>query len=102
MTHKHPFPYEGGVSMPRLVDVRLELPDEVAANLHDEDLRTKAKEAFVMELLREHHLSQGKAAALLGIDHHDLFDLMTKYRVPVIDMTSEELVRALQQPFPRP
>jgi predicted HTH domain antitoxin len=53
-----------------------------------------------MELLREHELSQGKAAELLGIDRHELFDLMTKYRVPVIDMTPEELAEELNTPLP--
>jgi predicted DNA-binding protein (UPF0251 family) len=87
--------------MPRQVDVKFELPDEVAPNLRDEDLSAKAKEALTLELLREHEISQGTAAALLGIDRHDLFDLMTKYRVPVIDMTPEELAEELQKPFPR-
>ncbi len=77
--------------MPRHVEVQLELPDEIAAHLRDEDLAAKAKEAFTMELLREHEISQGKAAELLGINRHTLFDLMTKYQVPVIDMTPEEL-----------
>ncbi len=36
-------------------------------------------------------ISQGKAAELLGISRHDLFDLMAKFEVPVIDMTEEEL-----------
>jgi predicted DNA-binding protein (UPF0251 family) len=87
--------------MPRHVDVRFELPDEVAPNLRDEDLAAKAKEALTMELLREHELSQGKAAEVLGIDRHALFELMTKYRVPVIDMTPEELAEELKTPFPR-
>ena len=86
--------------MPRRVDVTCELPDEVAPNFCDEDLTVKAKEAFTMELLREHELSQGKAAELLGIDRHELFDLMTKYRVPVIDMTPEELAEELKTPLP--
>jgi predicted DNA-binding protein (UPF0251 family) len=92
----------GGVQMPRHVDVKFELPDEVAPHLRDEDLAAKAKEAVTMELLREHEISQGKAAELLGIDRHTLFDLMTRYRVPVIDMTPEELAQDLKQPFPRP
>jgi hypothetical protein len=83
--------------MPRHVDVKFELPDEVAPNLRDEDLAAKAKEAFMMELLREHEISQGKAAELLGIDRHQLFDLMAKYQVPVIDMTPEELQQEFQR-----
>ena len=87
--------------MPRQLQVQLELPDEVVKHLRDEEIETKVKEAFVMELLREHHVSQGKAAELLGIDRHMLFDLMSKYRIPVIDLTPEELEAELKQPFPR-
>ena len=83
--------------MPRYVDVKLELPDEVAMHLRDEDLAAKAKEALTMELLREHAISQGKAAELLGIDRHSLFDLMEKYQVPVVDLTLEELQQEFQR-----
>jgi predicted HTH domain antitoxin len=92
---------KGGIRMPRYMQVQLELPDEVVKHLHDEEIKTKVKEAFVMELLREHYVSQGKAAELLGIDRHVLFDLMSKYRIPVIDFTPEELEAELKQPFPR-
>lgn len=88
-------------TMSRRVDVKLALPGEVVAHLPEEALTAKAKEAFVMELLREHHISQGKAAELLDIDRHDLFSLMTKYRVPVIDLTPEELAEELKRPFPQ-
>jgi predicted HTH domain antitoxin len=97
----HNLQVKGDLQMPRRVDVTFELPDEVAPNLRDEDLAVKAKEAFTMELLREHEISQGKAAELLGIDRHELFDLMTKYRVPVIDLTPEELAKEMKTPFPR-
>jgi predicted HTH domain antitoxin len=88
--------------MPKRLHVEFELPDEVATQLHEVEMAVKAKEALVMELLREHHISQGKAADILGISRHDLFDLMTKYQVPVIDLTAEELDAELRKPFPRP
>ena len=88
--------------MPKRLYVEFELPDEVAAQLHEAEMAVKAKEALVMELLREHHVSQGKAAEILGMSCHDLFDLMTEYQVPVIDLTAEELDAELRKPFPRP
>ena len=88
--------------MPRRLHLEFELPDEVAAQLGEEDMVLKAKEALVMELLREHHVSQGKAAEILAISRHELFDLMTKYQVPVIDLTEEELATELNTPFPHP
>ena len=86
--------------MSRRLSLELELPDDVVANLPEQEMVAKAKEALVMELLREHCVSQGKAAELLGIARHELFDLMTKYRVPVIDLTPEEIRAELQKPFP--
>lgn len=87
--------------MPRRVNLEFELPDEALEHLRDEEMAAKAKEALIMELVREHQVSQGKAADLLGITRHELFDLMTKYRVPVIDLTPEELQAELHKPFPR-
>lgn len=87
--------------MSRRLTVELEVPDEVLVNLPEEEAAAKAKEAFIMELLREHRVSQGKAAEMLGLTRHELFALMTKYQVPVIDLTPEELKAELAQPFPR-
>src|SRR5687768_14000281 len=40
---------EGGQPMPKRLHVELELPDEVAAQLHEAEMAVKAKEALVME-----------------------------------------------------
>jgi predicted HTH domain antitoxin len=87
--------------MSRKVRLDLELPDELFAQLRNEEIEAKVKEALVMELLREHRLSQGKTSEILGLERHDLLDLMTKYRVPVIDLAAEELKGELQKSLPR-
>ena len=81
--------------------VELELPEELAEALRKEDLASKAREALVMELLREHRISQGKAAELLGINRTELFPLMTRYEVSVVDLTAEELRSELTKPIPQ-
>ena len=86
--------------MSRRLNLELELPYDVVAGLQDEDLTSKAKEALVMELLREHRVSQGKAAAILGLNRADLFPLMTRYKVAVIDLTDAELREELNRPLP--
>ena len=88
--------------MAKRVHLDVELPDELFAQLREEEIETKVKEALVMELLREHRLSQGKSAEILGIGHHELFDLMTNHRAPVIDLDEEELTTELQKPLTRP
>jgi predicted HTH domain antitoxin len=88
--------------MAKRVHLDVELPDELFAELRKEEIETKVKEALVVKLLREHRLSQGKAAEILGISRHELFDLMTSHRVPVIDLDTEDLRNELQEPLTRP
>ena len=54
-----------------------------------------------MNLVREHRVSQGKAAEILGISREDLFPLMSKHQVPVIDLPIDELQAELDQTLPR-
>ena len=50
--------------MTKRINLEIDLPDDVAAELRNEDLTAKVKESLVLELLREHRISQGKAAEL--------------------------------------
>src|SRR5688500_5692506 len=69
----------------------VEVPDELVALLGSpEAAATRAREALVMELLRDAAISQGKAAALLGIHRGELLDLAARYRVPAGPRTAEE------------
>ena len=81
--------------MPR--EVLLRFPVELPEELKDEEVLRKGRETIVMELLRKGEISQGKAAELLEIDRHALFDLMDKYDVPAINMTEEELKAELSK-----
>ena len=81
--------------------MELDLPDEVVEALAGEDMSAKLREALVMNLVREHRVSQGKAAEILGISREDLFLVMSKHQVPVIDLSIDELQSELDRPFPR-
>ncbi|MBI2215720.1 MAG: UPF0175 family protein [Candidatus Rokubacteria bacterium] len=61
-----------------------------------EDLSAKAKEALVMTLVREHRVSQGKAAELLGVSRYQLVDLMAKHHVRAFDYGGEELAHEVR------
>src|SRR5262245_14915416 len=93
---------KGERSMAKRVRLDVELPDELFAQLRKEEIETKVNEALVMELIREHRLSQGKADEILGISRYELIDLMTNHRVPVIDLNTEELKNELQKSLDRP
>lgn len=82
--------------MPKEVVLKfpVELPEEGAL---DKNALKKSKEGLVLELLREGKVSQGKAAELLEIDRHTLFDLMSEYDISVIDMSKTELKEELSK-----
>jgi predicted HTH domain antitoxin len=73
------------------------LPEEILSywGWQEGDVARRVREALVMELLRKHEISQGKAAELLGVNRWDLFELMGHYEVPAIALTPEELQREL-------
>ncbi len=54
----------------------------------------KAREAYIMELLRHHDISAGRVAELLGIDRWQLSDLMAIYQIsPFPEYGQEELAQ---------
>ncbi len=58
------------------LEVRFTLPLDEVLLKHKTDAEHKAKEAFVLELLRQGDISAGRAARLLNISWWDLSDLM--------------------------
>jgi predicted HTH domain antitoxin len=62
---------------------------------HRTEAEQRAREAFVLELLRQGDISAGRAAELLGIDRWQLGDLMSTHGISPFDdtMTREELER---------
>jgi len=78
--------------------LELELPDELIALLGSpEAAAAKAKEALVLELLREARISQGQAARLLGLTRWQILDLMARRRVPSGPETPEEMRREVEE-----
>jgi len=56
-----------------------------------EAVSRQAKEAFVIELLRQEKLSQGKAAEILQLDRWQLMDLLRTHEVPAAALSAAEL-----------
>ena len=75
------------------VEVRFTLPLDEVLLKHKMDAVHKAKEAFVLELLRQGDISAGRAAQLLNISRWDLSDLMYEAGISPFDdsLTTEVL-----------
>lgn len=64
---------------------------------HKSDAERRAKEAFVLELLRHGDISAGRAAKLLDISRWDLSDLMSEAGIsPFAEVTAEELASEVE------
>lgn len=70
-----------------------ELPE-----IHRLEAELKAKEAYVMTLLKHADISSGRAARLLGIPRLEVIDLMSLYDISPFPMqTREELEREVEE-----
>lgn len=68
------------------------LPIDKSFLRHKVDAERKAKEAFVLELLRHGDISAGRAAKLLNISRWDLSDLMSAAGIsPFAELSAEDL-----------
>ncbi len=79
------------------VEVQFTLPIDETLLHHKTDAEDKAKEAFVLELLRQGNISAGKAAKFLNISRWDLSELMFAVGIsPFAEQTVEELTTEVE------
>jgi len=77
------------------VEVRFTLPLNEVLLQHKVDAECKAREAFILELLRQGDISAGRAARLLNISRWDLSELMYEAGIsPFDDSLTEETLDA--------
>jgi predicted HTH domain antitoxin len=84
---------KGAVSMAtKRLQFDVEIPDELIADYDSQDAaNAAARESFVMDLVRQGKISQGRAAKMLGVSRWDLPKLLAKHEIPAIMMSPEEL-----------
>lgn len=76
----------------------LELPEEIIALFGSHSATaSKARELLVIDMVREGHISQGKAAELLGIDRAEMMDLAARYEISSGGESAEELLRQIEE-----
>lgn len=69
----------------------ISIPEELAQILGPtERLPQALTEAVVLELFREHRISTGKAAELLGIPYRQFLDLIQSKKIPIMTTPPRE------------
>lgn len=73
--------------------VTVELPEEAAQaiNSRPEQLPQELREAAVLHWFEEGRLSQGQAAAALGLQRGEFFDVLMAHRISPVQMTPQQL-----------
>jgi DNA-directed RNA polymerase specialized sigma24 family protein len=73
--------------------VTVELPEEAARaiNAKPEELPRELREAAVLRWFEEGRLSQGQAAAALGLTRGEFFDRLAAHRVSPVQMSASDL-----------
>ena len=89
------------------VEIRFTLPLDGILLEHKANAERKAREAFVLELLRQGDISAGRAARLLNISRWDLSELMYEAGISPFDdsLTAETLdaeVKSALKDFDKP
>ena len=73
--------------------VTVEFPEEArqVLGVRPDQLPQELREAAVLRWFEEGRVSQGQAAALLGLTRGEFFDLMKVHRVSPVQMTTTDL-----------
>jgi predicted HTH domain antitoxin len=76
-------------------EFKFTIPIGEVPSAHRAEAERKAREAFILALLRQGDLSAGRAAELLGVDRWQLAELMSAHGISPFDetLTREELER---------
>jgi predicted HTH domain antitoxin len=78
---------------PKVVVVPVELPADAAelSGLTVEEIAAEMRLLWILDLVRRHHISQGRGAELAAMPRADFMDLMGEHGIPVIDLSPDEL-----------
>ncbi|GCL40904.1 UPF0175 family protein [Dolichospermum planctonicum CS-1226] len=82
-----------------MTKVEFTIPIHSVTDTIRKEAENKAKEAYVMTLLKHGEISSGKASQLLGISRLDMIELMSKYDISLFDdsMSLEEFQSEINQ-----
>jgi predicted HTH domain antitoxin len=82
-----------------MTKIEFTIPIDTLTETSRQEAELKAKEAYIMTLIKHGEISSGKASKLLGISRLEILDLMSKYDISPFDdsMTFEEFQEEIKQ-----
>lgn len=82
-----------------MTKIEFTIPINTSTETIKKEAESKAKEAYLMTLLKYGEISTGRASKLLGISRLEVIELMAKYDISPFDdsMTLEEFQQEITQ-----
>ncbi|SIO05445.1 Uncharacterised protein family (UPF0175) [Singulisphaera sp. GP187] len=77
------------------MNISFEIPHDIEQQIrpHGSDLNDKAREAFLVEMYREHEITHRQLGEALGLERYETDGLLKKYGVG-LDLSVEEMKAA--------
>ena len=78
--------------MPETVKLSLEFPRPFVEDMWDDETAASAdaKQALILDLLRQHRISIRKGAEVLGLPYRDFLDLAARHHVSLVDCVDDD------------
>jgi len=77
------------------MQLALELPNDIAAFQTVEDVGREVRVSYAFWLYQQQRVTLGKAAEVAGVSLYDFMSLCKWNKIPVIDVSREELLSEL-------
>lgn len=75
------------------INIKVDLSEDSKS---DDELTDMFSRTVVIELLRQGEISRGKAAELLKVSPWEMFEIMSKEKIPHLDITLDEIKRGVK------
>lgn len=79
------------------MQIAIELPNDFVALQSKSEIKQEIRTAYALWLYQQERLTLMKAAELAGFDLYDFMMICKTHCIPVIDMSSEELLEELDR-----
>ena len=77
------------------MQIAIELPNDFMALREKQTVEQEMRLSYALQLFKSAKVTLSKAAQLAGLNHYDFMAACKKERIPVIDISKEELLEEL-------
>lgn len=77
------------------MQIAIELPNDFVASQAVSDIRQEVSTSYALWLYQQERVTLVKAAEVAGVSLYDFMDICKSNRIPVIDITRDELLDEL-------